>query len=121
MAGTGELGGGLLTLLGPGGPLGPLMMASSMVTASVRGHWGKPIWATAGGAELPLTNMAVGTALALSGPGRYSLDRLFGTKIPGWLTFLFALGALGTALYAGVAEPAEDEAATPESGTQAAA
>ena len=121
MAGTGEFGGGLLTLLGLGGPFGPIMMLSAMMTAAVRGHWGKPIWATAGGAELPLTNMAIGAALALSGPGRYSLDRLFGIKIPGWLTFLFTLGAFGTALYGSVTEPEEDEAATSESGTQAAA
>jgi len=121
LAGIGEFGGGLLTALGLGGPLGPIMAISAMVTAAVRGHWGKPIWATAGGAELPLTNIAAGTALALSGPGRYSLDRLFGIKIPGWLTFLFTLGALGTALYGSVAQAEEDEAATPESSTQAAA
>jgi putative oxidoreductase len=121
MAGVGEFGGGLLTALGLGGPVGPIMMLSTMVTAAVRGHWGKPIWATEGGAELPVTNMAVGTALALAGPGRYSLDRLFGIKIPGWLAFLFTLGALGTALYTSFAEPAEDEEAGQESATQRAA
>ena len=121
LAGTGEFGGGLLTLLGLGGPLGPIMMVSAMVTAAVRGHWGKPIWATAGGAELPLTNMAIGTALALSGPGRYSLDRLFGIKIPGWLVFLFTIGALGTALYSSVAEPDEEEGVDQASTSQVAA
>ena len=121
MAGTGEFGGGMLTALGLGGPLGPIMMVSAMITAAVRGHWGKPIWATAGGAELPLTNMAVGTALGLAGPGRYSLDRLFGIKIPGWLAFLFTLGALGTALYGSVVRPEEDEDAGQGATSQAAA
>ena len=120
-AGGGEFGGGLLTLLGLGGPLGPIMMVSAMVTAAVRGHWGKPIWATAGGAELPLTNIAAGTALALAGPGRYSLDRLFGMKIPGWLAFLFTLGALGTALYGSVAEAEEEEGVDQTSTSQVAA
>ena len=95
-------------------------MVSAMVTAAMQGHWGKPIWATAGGAELPLTNIAVGTALAMAGPGRYSLDRLFGIRVPGWLTFLFTLGALGTALYGSLAEPDEDEEAAQESSSQAA-
>jgi putative oxidoreductase len=121
MAGLGEFGGGTLTALGLGGPLGPIMAISAMVTASLRAHWGKPIWATSGGAELPLTNIAVGTALALSGPGRYSLDRLFGIKVPGWLTFLFTLGALGTALYGSFAELDEEEEAGQEASGQAAA
>ena len=120
-AGIGEFGGGVLTALGLGGPLGPVLVMSGMTTAAIRGHWGKPIWATAGGAELPVTNIAVGTALALSGPGRYSLDRLFGIKIPGWLTVLFTLGAFGTALYAGVAQPDEGEEAGQETARQAAA
>ena len=97
------------------------MMISAMVTAAIRGHWGKPIWATAGGAELPVTNIAVGTALALSGPGRYSLDRLFGIKLPGWLTALFTIGALGTALYSALVQPDEEEEAAPESTGQTAA
>jgi putative oxidoreductase len=109
LAGIGEFGGGLLTALGLGGPLGPIMAVAAMITAAVRGHWGKPIWATAGGAELPLTNITVGVALALSGPGRYSLDRLFGIKVPRWLAVLFTLGALGTALYGSVVEVEEEE------------
>jgi putative oxidoreductase len=121
LAGIGEFGGGLLTALGLGGPLGPVMMISAMITAAVRGHWGKPIWATAGGAELPVTNIAVGTALALSGPGRYSLDRLFGIKVPGWLTALFTLGALGATFYGSVAEVEEEEEMGQESAGRTAA
>jgi putative oxidoreductase len=93
MAGLGELGGGLLTVLGLGGPLGSILTGTSMKMATFKAHSGKPIWATAGGAELPVVNAAVGTALILTGSGRYSLDRLFGIKVPRWLTALMALGA----------------------------
>ena len=33
-------------------------------------------------AELPVTNMATALALALTGPGRFSLDRVFGIRLP---------------------------------------
>src|SRR5689334_3375639 len=49
-----EFGGGTLTALGLVHPVGPLGMLSSMVMATAKVHWGKPIWATAGGAELPV-------------------------------------------------------------------
>jgi putative oxidoreductase len=120
MAGLGEFGGGSLTLLGLGGPLGQVMAISAMLMAAFKGHWGKPIWATEGGAELPVTNIAVGTALALTGPGRYSLDRLFGLRIPRWMSVLFTLGALGTVAYGMLTQPDPDEGAS-ESGEQAAA
>jgi putative oxidoreductase len=93
MGGSGELLGGLLTVLGLGGPLGSILTTTSMKMATFKAHSGKPIWASAGGAELPMVNIAVGTALMMTGPGRYSLDRLFKIKIPRWLTGLVALGA----------------------------
>jgi putative oxidoreductase len=52
----------------------------SMATGKV--HGGKPIWVTEGGAELPVTNMAIGVALALTGPGSCSLDRMVGSRVP---------------------------------------
>lgn len=116
MAVTGELGGGLLTLLGLGGPLGPILTITAMKMATFKAHSGKPIWATAGGAELPVVNITVGAALMAVGPGRYSLDRAFGIKIPGWLTALAMTGS-GIALIIGLLmepEPSEESAATSE-------
>lgn len=69
-------------------------------------HWGKPIWATEGGPELPVVNMAVAIALALAGPGRFSLDRALGLRLPSAVTpLLTAAIALGVA-YSEVAPPA---------------
>jgi putative oxidoreductase len=120
MAGTGEFGGGLLTALGFLNPLSSILMISAMIVASVKGHSGKPIWSAEGGAELPVTYMAVATTLALTGPGRYSLDRLFGIKVPGWLTALLAVGTVATVAYSVVTQPDEDVTST-ASDEQAAA
>ena len=67
--------------------------------ATARVHWGKPIWVTAGGAELPATNMAIATALTLAGPGKYSLDAALGSRLPRWVAIPGLLGvALAVAL-----------------------
>ena len=58
-------------------------------------HWGKPIWVTSGGGELPLTNMATAMSLAMTGPGRISLDRLFGVRVPPVLVAMTTAGVVG--------------------------
>src|SRR5579883_757530 len=55
---------GALTALGFLFPLGPIGTISAMSMATAKAHWGKPIWVTAGGAELPVINIAVAAALA---------------------------------------------------------
>ncbi|MDP9265024.1 MAG: DoxX family protein [Chloroflexota bacterium] len=89
--GGAELAGGALTALGLMNPIGPIVMLAPMGVAIRKVHWGKPVWATEGGAELPLTNVAVGTALLLTGPGAISLDRLFGVRVPWWVSGLALL------------------------------
>jgi putative oxidoreductase len=123
MATAGEFGGGLLTAIGLAGPLGPILTMASMVMATVKAHWGKPIWATSGGAELPMVNIAAATALVLVGPGKLSLDRLFGIRIPRWLVALFGVGTLVTVVYGALTEPEEmaEEAGGRQHGDQAAA
>ena len=113
MAALSELGGGVLTTLGLLHPLGPLGVIGSMSIATTKAHWDKPIWVTEGGAELPVTNIAVATALTLSGPGKYSLDRALGIRLPGWVAPLGLLGVLISVYYAGIGAPSapeEDEA-----------
>ena len=83
MAAFSELGGGVLKTLGLLHPLGPLGVIGSMSIATTKAHWDKPTWVAEGGADLPVTNIAVATALLLNGPGKYSLDRAFGIRLPG--------------------------------------
>lgn len=94
-AGLSELGGGTLTALGLLNPLGSLGVLGAMSVAAFKVHGVRPIWAESGGAELPVTNAAIVTAIALAGPGRYSLDRALGLRAPRWMVVLaFLLGAI---------------------------
>jgi putative oxidoreductase len=92
LAGASELGGDVLTALGLLNPLGPLGVIGAMSMATTKAHWGRPIWGTAGGAELPVLNIAVATALMIREPDKYSLDSLLGIRLPRWI------GPLGLAI-----------------------
>lgn len=100
MAGVAEFSGGALTALGFLNPLGPLNIMAAMTVAIRRVHWGKPIWTSEGGAELPLTNLTVATAVMFAGPGRYSLDRMLGIRIPRWMAVLATLATAATTFVA---------------------
>jgi putative oxidoreductase len=90
-----EFGGGVLTALGFLGPLGPIAILAAMSMATITAHRGKPIWATEGGAELPVTNTAAALAIALNGPGRYSLDTALRLQVPAGVVAAVVLGAAG--------------------------
>ena len=111
LAGGSEFGGGVLSLLGFLNPLGPLGVIGSMAMAARKAHWGKPIWVTEGGPELPATNIAIATALMLAGPGKYSLDRALGLRLPRWIAF-FGLVVIGITVYfaAQMEPPTQQEA-----------
>lgn len=81
----GETSGGLLAALGFLSPLGPQNIMAAMTVAVKRVHWKNGIWNQSGGIEFPLTNFAVALALSVTGPGKASLDHLFGIRLPRWL------------------------------------
>lgn len=104
-AAAGELGGGLLTVLGLGGPLGPIGVIAAMAMATAKAHWNRPIWVTEGGAELPAVYATTAAVVALAGPGRVSLDRVLGIKVPLWLSAAAALLATATVAYGALSKP----------------
>jgi putative oxidoreductase len=97
-AGFGEFVGGLLFALGFLGPVGPALMLSVMLVASVTVHRKNGLFATTNGIELPLLYAAGAVGVALIGPGRYSLDAMLGDY---WVTspkvtwVILAIGLLG--------------------------
>jgi putative oxidoreductase len=64
---------------------------------------------TEGGAELPVLNIAISTALMIREPDRYSLDRGLGIRLPRWVGLVGLVVVILTVLYSERA--AEEEAA----------
>ena len=99
LAGLGEAGSGALLALGLAtGPAGAAA-TGTMVTASTV-NAPKGFFATNGGLELPATYGLVASVLALTGPGRISLDHATGQVFSGRaLTRLAYLGVAAGAAY----------------------
>ena len=95
-AGLAETVGGLLVALGLLGPVGPALVVSVMVVAGFAVHRSGGLFAMTNGVELPLLYSASAIALALTGPGAYSLDALLG------LESLWTRAVVGTAIAAGI-------------------
>lgn len=68
LAGGAELGGGLLPAAGAAQPAGPPAITRTVSVASTT-HRANDALAAGGGFELPLTDLAAATALAVAGPG----------------------------------------------------
>jgi putative oxidoreductase len=77
-AGISEFGGGLLVTLGLFGPVGPALVLSVMIVAAVSVHAPNGLFAMSNGIEVPLLYGVGALALALAGPGLFSLDALLG-------------------------------------------
>jgi putative oxidoreductase len=73
-----EIGSGILLALGLFTPLAAALMVSVMVVAAVSVHLPNGLFAQNNGIELPLVFGLVAAALALTGPGVYSIDAAAG-------------------------------------------
>ena len=91
-----EVGSGLLIALGFLGPVGPALLLSVMIVAAVTVHLQHGVFAATNGIEVPLLYGVGAVALALTGPGLFSLDALVGLDTL-WTPAL-ALVALGVGI-----------------------
>jgi putative oxidoreductase len=74
-----EVGGGILILLGVAIDIAGLLLVIDMLGAIAFVHWPKGFDVSKGGWEYPLVLLCLGLALALAGPGRYSVAGQRGT------------------------------------------
>lgn len=94
IAALSEFVGGLLFALGLLSPLGSLAIAGAMLVAIATVHLRKGFWNTKGGYEFNLAILASVAAVALIGPGAYSLDQVFGVHLPEPVTLIVGTIAL---------------------------
>ena len=103
-----EFTGGLLLALGLFGPVGPALMISVMLVAMITVHRSNAFFVATNGIEHPLLFAVAAFALALIGPGRYSLDYALGLErweTPGLTWIVLALGVIGALLQLAVRKP----------------
>jgi putative oxidoreductase len=94
IAALSEFGGGLLLALGLLSPLGSLAIAGAMLVAIATVHLARGFWAAKGGYEFNLSLITGGAAIALTGPGAYSLDGALGIHLPEPVTLIVGTIAL---------------------------
>ncbi|MET7520425.1 DoxX family protein [Streptomyces sp. NPDC005480] len=85
VAGTSQIGAGLFLTAGLLTPLAA-MTAMGVMTVAGTVKWPKGLWVQNDGYEYPMVLVVVSAALALTGPGRWSLDQALGvTPWPLWI------------------------------------
>jgi len=99
LSGLAEFGGGSLLALGLGtGPAGAAVTGNMIVASST--HIPNGFFNAAGGYELPATFGLVGSVLALTGPGKFSLDRATGGALnKPWMAVVGLVTTVAAAAY----------------------
>jgi putative oxidoreductase len=99
-ASVAEIAGGLLLAAGFFTPLASGLIVAVMIVAAVSVHWQHGVFATSNGIEVPLLYGTGAVALALTGPGAYSVDAVVG--LTSYWTTLVALAAIAVGAIGGV-------------------
>lgn len=99
-----ELGAGLMVAVGVLTPLATAALIGQMVVIIAKAHWPRGFWSRDNGFEFPLSLAGGVLAIALIGPGAYSVDAVLGL-LPGDAVRLglVALGLIGGALSIAIA------------------
>ena len=92
VVGLAEFGGGVSLVLGLITPLGAAAVAGVMLVAVATVHWSNGFFNASGGYEFNLLIIATAIALAITGPGEVSIDRLAGWTLAGPAWGVAALG-----------------------------
>jgi putative oxidoreductase len=118
MSALAEFLGGLGLAAGLLIPLPNLAILGSMLVAIALVHWPRGFFSSKGGFEFNLSIIAAIAAIALTGPGSYSLDAAFRVHLPEPLTLIAGtiLTVAGVAVALGTRTPQP----APESKAQAA-
>ncbi len=101
-----EFLGGLGLAFGLLTPLAAVVVLGTMLVAIGKVHWPKGVWNSNGGFEFPLTMATVAFVVGLTGPGFYSLDRVFGLRLPEPATYVVALVVMLVVVAVGLVAPA---------------
>ncbi|MGH7471393.1 MAG: DoxX family protein [Longimicrobiales bacterium] len=109
-----EMVSGVLLALGLLGPIGPALMISVLIVATVSVHWQNGVFVSSNGIEHTVVYAAAAFALALTGPGVLSLDVLLGLEslwTSGVVWSALALGIMGGLGNLAVRRPAPTQSA----------
>ena len=99
-----ELGAGLLLALGLLTPLAAAGLVGQGIVIIARVHWANGFWSSNGGYEFPLALLGGSVAIALTGPGAWSLDSRLPVGLPyepivRWGVLLVAIAVAAAAAF----------------------
>jgi len=111
-----EVLGGLGLIVGLLTPFPSLAIAGSMLVAIALVHWPRGFFVTKGGYEFNLLILAAVSAIAIAGPGAYSLDSAIGIHLPEPVTLIVTtiLLLIGVGVALGTRAPAPAPESKPQ-------